>query len=124
MAINQNLSVSKNSIKAFRGAFLDFVEDPFYVAQNQSVRYVPDGLLVVENGIVKAFGAYARLKEQFSDITASEYPGMLLMPGFIDIHVHFSQTGMIAAYGKQLLDWLNQYTFPTELKFKDREYAE
>ncbi|MEG3991318.1 guanine deaminase [Microcoleus sp. S28C3] len=124
MAINQNLSVSKNSIKAFRGAFLDFVEDPFYVAQNQSVRYVPDGLLVVENGIVKAFGAYDRLKEKFSDITVSEYPGMLLMPGFIDIHVHFSQTGMIAAYGKQLLDWLNQYTFPTELKFKDREYAE
>ncbi|MEG3882237.1 guanine deaminase [Microcoleus sp. herbarium7] len=123
MAINKNLSVSKNSIKAFRGAFLDFVEDPFYVAQTGSVRYVPDGLLVVENGIVKAFGAYDRLQEQFSDIAASEYPGMLLMPGFIDMHVHFSQTGMIAAYGKQLLDWLNQYTFPTELKFKDREYA-
>lgn len=123
MAINKKISVSKNSIKAFRGAFLDFVEDPFYVAQNQSVRYVPDGLLVVENGIVKAFGAYDRLQEQFSDIPASEYPGMLLMPGFIDMHVHYSQTGMIAAYGKQLLDWLNQYTFPTELKFKDREYA-
>ncbi len=123
MAINKNLSVSKNSIKAFRGAFLDFVEDPFYVPETGSVRYIPDGLLVIEDGIVKAFGAYDRLKEQFSDIPASEYPGMLLMPGFIDMHVHFSQTGMIAAYGKQLLDWLNQYTFPTELKFKDREYA-
>ncbi len=123
MAINKDLSVSKNSIKAFRGAFLDLVEDPFYVPETGSVRYIPDGLLVVENGIVKAFGAYDRLKEQFSDIPASEYPGMLLMPGFIDMHVHFSQTGMIAAYGKQLLDWLNQYTFPTELKFKDREYA-
>lgn len=123
MAINKKLSVSKNSIKAFRGAFLDFVEDPFYVPETGSVRYVPDGLLVVENGIVKAFGAYDRLQEQFSDIPASEYPGMLLMPGFIDMHVHYSQTGMIAAYGKQLLDWLNQYTFPTELKFKDREYA-
>jgi guanine deaminase len=73
------------------------VEDPFYVTKTQSVRYVPDGMLVVENGIVKAFGAYDRLKEQFSDITAFEYPGMLLMPGFIDIHVHFSQTKMIAA---------------------------
>lgn len=123
MAINKKLSVSKNSIKAFRGAFLDFVEDPFYVPETGSVRYVPDGMLVVENGIVKAFGAYDRLQEQFSDIPASEYPGMLLMPGFIDMHVHYSQTGMIAAYGKQLLDWLNQYTFPTELKFKDREYA-
>lgn len=123
MAINKKISVSKNSIKAFRGAFLDFVEDPFYVPETGSVRYVPDGLLVVENGIVKAFGAYDRLQEQFSDIPASEYPGMLLMPGFIDMHVHYSQTGMIAAYGKQLLDWLNQYTFPTELKFKDREYA-
>src|ERR1700690_3268449 len=45
------------------------------------------------------------------------------MPGLIDTHVHYPQTEMIASYGEQLLEWLNQYTFPTERKFKDKSYA-
>ncbi len=46
------------------------------------------------------------------------------MPGFIDTHIHFPQTEMIGAYGEQLLEWLNTYTFPTELQFADKAYAD
>lgn len=113
----------QETLKAFRASLLDFVEDPFYVSQSDSVRYVPDGLLIVENGIVKAIGPYEQLKERYAGIPITDYPGMVMMPGFIDLHVHFPQTEMIAAYGEQLLQWLTQYTFPTESKFQDRTYA-
>ena len=46
------------------------------------------------------------------------------MPGFIDTHVHYVQTGMIASYGAQLLDWLDRYAFPAEMAFKDAAHAE
>jgi guanine deaminase len=116
-------SASHSSIKAIRGAFLDFVDDPFYVAESDSVRYIPDGLLVVEDGKVKAFGAYETLQEQYASLETVTYANNLILPGFIDLHVHYSQTEIIAAYGAQLLEWLNQYVFPTEAKFKDANHA-
>ena len=113
-----------DSIRAIRGACLDFVADPFSVAEAESVRYLADGLLVIENGKVKAFGAYEQLRDQYTAIEVTTYPAdKLIIPGFIDLHVHYSQLGMIAAYGEQLLEWLNKYTFPTEAKFKDADYA-
>jgi len=115
---------SKRALKAIRGAFLDFVDDPFYVAEAESVRYIADGLLILENGKVKELGTYATLKEQYSNIPVVAYPEQLIVPGFIDTHIHFPQTEMIAAYGEQLLEWLEQYTFPTEGKFKNKAYAQ
>src|SRR5690606_17031388 len=53
----------------------------------------------------------------------TEYPDALITPGFIDTHIHYPQTGMIASYGEQLLDWLNTYTFPTERAFADKAHA-
>ncbi len=111
------------TLTAIRGAFLDFVDDPFYVPEAESVRYFPDGLLVLENGHVKAFGAYDRLATEYGEIPTTVYTNKLILPGFIDTHIHFPQTEMIAAYGAQLLEWLNTYTFPIESKFKDKEYA-
>lgn len=112
------------SLKAFRGSFLDFVGDPFIITEANSTRYIADGLLVLEDGIIKDFGAYELLQATYSEIPVQAYPGKLIMPGFIDTHIHYPQTGMIAAYGEQLLQWLNQYTFPTEGKFKDKAYAQ
>ena len=113
-----------NTLKAFRCSFWDFIADPFYSPEAESVRYIVDGLLVLENGHVKELGPYESLKERYADIPITSYPSMLIMPGFIDTHIHFPQTEMIAAYGEQLLEWLSQYTFPTERKFKDKAYAE
>jgi guanine deaminase len=114
----------ESSLKAFRCALLDFIEDPFYVPESDSVRYIPDGLLVLEGGKVKELGAYEHLQDKYQEIPITTYSNKLIMPGFIDMHIHFPQTEMIAAYGEQLLEWLNQYTFPTEGKFKDKAYAQ
>jgi guanine deaminase len=112
-----------DALIAVRGAFLDFVDDPFYVAEAESVRYIPDGLLVLREGKVLAFGAYADLQADYGSVPTTIYPDKLIVPGFIDLHVHYPQTEMIAAYGAQLMEWLEQYTFPTEAKFKDTDYA-
>ena len=114
----------QQSVKAFRSSFLDFVDDPFYVSEHESIRYIPDGLLVIENGRVKDLGSYEHLKDKYAAIPITSYPGKLITPGFIDLHIHFPQTGMIAAYGEQLLEWLDRYTFPTEGKFQDKAYAQ
>ncbi|MGL4883247.1 MAG: guanine deaminase, partial [Waterburya sp.] len=106
-----------------RGSFLDFVDDPFYQSEADSVRYLPDGLLVIEDGKIKAFGTYESLQAQYADSEIITYPDKLITPGLIDLHVHYPQTEMIAAYGEQLLQWLDKYTFPTEAKFQDAEYA-
>ncbi len=108
---------------AIRGSFLDFVGDPFAIVESESVRYLADGLLVIENGKIKAFDTYEALKDQYADLEITAYSGNLILPGFIDLHVHYPQTEMIAAHGEQLLEWLNKYTFPTEAKFRDVNYA-
>jgi guanine deaminase len=110
-------------IKAFRAAFLDLVDDPFYKLESECVRYIPDGLLVLENGRVKELGIYQELKHKYENIEVIDHSNYLITPGFIDTHIHFPQTEMIAAYGEQLLEWLNKYAFPTERKFKDKQYA-
>ncbi|MGA7937509.1 MAG: guanine deaminase [Kovacikia sp.] len=119
-----SISSFPSPAQAIRGAFLDFVDDPFYVAESESIRYFPDGLLVVENGKVKAFGAYDTLQQQYPDLEPVVYSdNLIILPGLIDLHVHYSQLEIIAAYGAQLLEWLNKYVFPTEAKFKDAAYA-
>ena len=111
-------------LKAFRCSFLDFIDDPFYTSELESVRYIVDGLLVIENGLVKELGDYASLQAKYVGIEIVSYPGMLIMPGFIDTHIHFPQTEAIASYGEQLLEWLHKYIFPTERKFQEFAYAQ
>jgi guanine deaminase len=108
-------------LKVIRSSFLDFIDDPFYTSEAASVRYIEDGLLVLENGTIKDFGPYEQLQEKYAAINAIAYPDKLIMPGFIDTHIHYPQTAMVAAYGEQLLEWLSKYTFPTEAKFKDAQ---
>lgn len=112
-----------DSLKAVRGPLLDFVADPFYVDESESVRYIPDGLIVIENGKIKAAGEYNRVRSQYPAIEVTNYSDKLILPGFIDLHIHYTQTQMIGAYGAQLLEWLNQYVFPTEGKFQDSDHA-
>jgi guanine deaminase len=111
------------TIKGFRASFLDAIADPFYAPEADCIRYFPDGLLIVENGKVKDFGNYEELQTKYADIPITEYRDHLIVSGFIDTHIHFPQTEMIASYGEQLLEWLSTYTFPTERKFADRNYA-
>jgi guanine deaminase len=110
-------------MKAFRARILDFIDDP--LVGDQASRYFADGLLIVDQGKVKHCGDYRILKSQIAeDVEVVDYSGYLIMPGFIDSHVHYPQTDIIASHGTQLLDWLERYTFPTENKFSSSEFAQ
>jgi guanine deaminase len=106
---------------AYRAHLLDYTDNPLAGAQH--VRYVDDGLLVVDKGAVVAAGDYHELYRGFPDATIIDYRGKLILPGFVDAHVHFAQTQMIASYGRQLLEWLESYVFPEEARFADRMHA-
>lgn len=110
--------------KAFRSAILHCQDDPAKVGFEQAIEYFEDGLLIVADGQIQAVGPASDLLPGLAaDTELVEYPHGLIVPGFIDTHIHYPQTGMIAAYGEQLLDWLNNYTFPTERHFADKEHA-
>jgi guanine deaminase len=87
--------------------------------------YESDAIVAFADGIITHFGAADEIKQQLPpDIPIHNYGrDALISAGFIDSHVHFPQTPMIGAFGAQLLDWLNTYTFPTERKFADKEFA-
>src|SRR5690606_7755848 len=106
-----------STLHGYRGTLLDYVADPNSNAA--AVRLEEDGLLLVGDGKIRGRGAYRELAAAHPDITVVDYRGKLLVPGFVDGHVHYPQTEMIAAYGEQLLEWLERYTFPAERRFRD-----
>jgi len=110
--------------KAYRAALLHCLADPREVGIEQAHEYFEDGLLVVADGKVAQIGHAAELLPTLAAGTeVVEYPNALITPGFVDAHIHYPQTGMIASYGEQLLDWLETYTFPTERAFADKAHA-
>ncbi|MBI1907539.1 MAG: guanine deaminase [Rhodocyclales bacterium] len=110
-------------VQAFRASILHFVDDPAVVG-DAARQYFDDGLLVLADGKVSALGEAATLLPTLApDVEPVDYRGRLLMPGFVDTHVHYPQTDIIASYGAQLLDWLNTYTFPAERRYADPEVA-
>jgi guanine deaminase len=113
---------AKGGQSAFRAQLLTFNGDP---AQSpDAVVFNEDGLLIVEDGHVVAAGAYAALVSQLAPGThVQELRDKLIVPGFIDTHIHYPQTDMIASPAPGLLPWLNTYTFPTERRFGDPAYA-
>ncbi|MGO1190094.1 guanine deaminase [Vibrio casei] len=109
---------------AYRSAIIQIIADPKEVDIEEAYRYFEDGLLVVENGYIVDVGDYIEtLAKHNGDMAMVNYQDKIITAGFIDTHIHYPQTGMIASYGEQLLDWLENYTFPEEERFKDPEYA-
>ena len=110
-----------STIYGYKGDIFYFTQQPIKSAN--FYKHIKSGVLYVENGRVLNVGLYSKLKNQYKNAVITDYSGKLIMPGFVDTHVHYSQTEMIASYGEQLLDWLNTYTFPTERKFSDSAHA-
>jgi guanine deaminase len=110
---------------AIRGPAVTFIDDPFRVGDS-ALRYESDALIIIENGKVKLFGAYDNHKYSLTpDVPVTAYGDrFLILPGFIDAHVHYPQTQIIAAYGKQLFEWLDKYTFLAEQQFADKDHAQ
>ena len=113
---------NETTLKAFRASILHFTADP--ALSDKAHNWHEDGLLIIENGRVQAAGDYDQLKNTLPGGTAvRDYRGKIIMPGFIDTHIHYPQTDMIASPAPGLLPWLDTYTFPTERQFKDPGHA-
>lgn len=109
---------------AHRGAILYFLSDPGPQDDPRSFVYIEDGILLVHNGLVAKVGPAAQLLPDLpANVAVIEHANGLLTPGFIDTHIHYPQTDVIGSGGRNLLEWLENYTFPAERRFSDAEYA-
>ncbi|MDP3258195.1 MAG: guanine deaminase [Bosea sp. (in: a-proteobacteria)] len=110
--------------RALRGRLLWFVADPHDVGE-AAHRYVADGVLVIEGGVIRAVGpAQDILPTLPAGTQVTDHRPHLIMPGFIDAHLHMPQTQVIASYGAQLMDWLNRYTFVEEQRLAQQGHPE
>ncbi len=108
-----------------RGPALTFSGDPFRDGLAATMVYWPDAIVVMAEGKIADVGTANDVARRLpAGTTVRDYgPDALISAGFVDSHVHFPQTPMIASHGAQLLDWLDRYTFPAELRYADKEYA-
>jgi len=105
---------------ALRGDLVDFTADPgLDQTTGAGVRYRPDHWLLVENGVIVG----AQLHEPGAGWARADHRGRLILPGFIDTHVHSAQVDVIGSWGTQLLDWLDTHTFPAETRMADPAHA-
>lgn len=107
-----------------RGRVLSFKRRPLGAGDAGSYSYVEDGVVVIDDGRVSAVaeaGEIGRLGGE--GVALHDFSGKLILPGFIDTHIHFPQTQVIASYGAQLLEWLTRYTFPAESRYGDADFA-
>lgn len=115
---------SSNKSIAIKGIILHFIADPFLQPEITCVEVFDPGILWVEDGLVKAIGKADELEDQLpGKVEVKDYGDCLVLPGFVDTHLHYPQTDIIGSYGKQLLEWLETYTFPKEGQFSDVGYT-
>jgi len=107
---------------ALRASLLHYTDDPAF--KEDGIHWHADGLLLLDDEKIVAAGDYTALKHLLpDDVVVKHYPGKIIMPGFIDTHIHYPQTDMIASPAPGLLPWLEQYTFPTERQFQNPAHA-
>ncbi len=112
-------------LDAHRSSILHLLGDPTSIPEDEAYQYYEDGLLVINEGRVVEVGSADRLLLSLpKDTNVINHSNTLLLPGFIDTHIHFPQSEIIAAHGKQLMDWLNELVFPAESKYGNKDYAE
>lgn len=113
-------------MEAYRGAILHFLKEPRPEDRHASYEYFEDGILIVEDGRIQSVGkSIDQIQKIPKEIDIKTYEkNHLILPGFVDAHIHFPQMGMIGSYGEQLLEWLDKYTFPFEMRFSDKKYAQ
>ncbi|VAW03193.1 Guanine deaminase [hydrothermal vent metagenome] len=116
--------MTKENWTAVRGKILCFTGNPFHDPVTDCVTQIDDGILLMKDGRITACGTAGDILPQIPDpVNIDHYPDGIIMPGFIDGHVHYPQVQIMGAHGKQLLDWLNDYTYPAELSYGDPTHA-
>ncbi|MEQ9261424.1 MAG: guanine deaminase [Roseovarius sp.] len=104
-----------------KGKILSFSRSPFEGAPHEAARI--EEAVLVEAGRIVALGPVAALRARAPHAALEDMGAALVSPGFVDAHAHYPQTGIVASWGKRLIDWLNTYTFPEEMRFADPAYA-
>ncbi|MFA5580891.1 MAG: guanine deaminase [Paracoccaceae bacterium] len=112
-----------NDTHILSGQLIAFDGDPFGAAGPDAARHWRHGAVVIRGGVIADLGDGARIRAEWPDTPETRYGDALISAGFVDAHVHYPQTGIIASWGKRLIDWLNTYTFPEEMRFNDPAYA-
>lgn len=113
-----------HSVSLVAGDIVHFLDDPVR-NPHTALEYLSDGALLIADGRIVARGTFAEVSSHApSNAQHIDHRGKLILPGFVDTHVHYPQTEMIASHGEQLLAWLEKYTFPAEARFADRAHAD
>lgn len=105
------------------GATLTYSGNPMQSAWQDAVQIDTEGGVLIEEGRITAVGNGDALRVAHPNAEVTHYGNALICPGFVDAHVHYPQTAIIASWGKRLIDWLNTYTFPEEMRLSDPAYA-
>lgn len=104
-----------------RGRVLSFVREPQGLDDAASYSYIEDGAIEIEAGRIVGVGAFDAARSAGAEVI--DHRPHLILPGFIDTHLHYVQSQMIASYAGSLLEWLNTYTFFEEQKFSRQGHA-
>ena len=110
-------------MKIYRARVFTPVADPFASDIAASYVYHEDGYVAVDADRIAGVGDFEDMPRDSAALIQLGRDA-LIVPGFVDTHLHAPQLEMIGSYGGHLLEWLNRYTFPTERKFENREHAE
>ena len=105
------------------GQTLRFVRDPFDGEPQDAARISTRGAVLVQDGRIQDVGEADDLVKAYPHAPVVDHGDHLITAGFVDAHMHYPQTAMIASWGLRLIDWLNTYTFPEEMRFGDQAYA-
>jgi guanine deaminase len=113
------------TMNAYRASLLWFAPRSEGVAR---ALYEQDGLLVVGpdaqgRQVVQAIGAYSTVSRQYPQVPVQNFPGRIIAPGFIDLHIHYPQIDVIGSPASGLLPWLENYTFPAENRFSASDHS-
>ena len=106
------------------GQTVQFTHDPFFGNPEDAAQINTRGGVLIEDGRIVAVGNGDDLRRTHPQVRVTDHRDGLITAGFVDAHMHYPQTAMIASWGKRLIDWLNTYTFPEEMRFADRAYAD
>lgn len=105
------------------GQTISFTADPFHAPLADCVCHERLGAVALKDGIIADMGSADSLRAKYPQSRVTDYGDALISAGFVDTHVHYPQTAIIASWGKRLIDWLNSYTFPEESRFGDVDHA-
>ncbi|MCK0150138.1 guanine deaminase [Marivita sp. S6314] len=110
--------------KLLRGRLLTFHRAPQNGDDTGAYTYLEDAGLLIRDGMIEDTGPFETIRAKARNVAVTDHRPHLMMAGFIDTHIHFPQVQVIASWGSQLLDWLNNYTFPEETRYASEEHCQ